>query len=187
MNLKYRTALIGFCPDLTDPHAPSIPVAALLVGEAEGQRLGAAVVVIPDKHLGLDDLSRAMLADVPALLRRHVGEVIETLPLSAPLETILYSFHDGLRNSLHVVEISDETAFEVEVNELTFLNSIHRRVLDLGFGVLRNALETRGFHLILWPDPDPAVQRKPVSAEKTVHAMPHTSVWPLIEDRYAFA
>ena len=111
MKLRYRAAVIGFCPDLTDPAASSIPVACLLVGEAEGERLGAAVVVLPtEKQVALDDLSRMMLGDVPALLRRHLEEVMQTLPADAPLETILYSLHNGLRNSLQVLEIELDIA-----------------------------------------------------------------------------
>lgn len=182
MNLKYRTALIGFCPDLTDPNASSIPVASLLVGDAGGERLGASVVVIPsDKQLHLDELSRTMLADVPALLRRHVGEVMAALPLGAPSENILYSLHDGLRNSLQVLEIGEETT--LDLTETRFPQGIY----DLGIDVLRRALEAMGVQLIPWPEPEPGARPQPVSEAMTVRAIPQTSVWPLRDNAFALA
>jgi len=182
MKLRYRTAIIGFCPDLTDPNASSIPVASLLVGEGEGEgeRLGAAVVVLPpDKHLPLDELSRAMLADVPALLRRHVDEAMNTLPADAPLENILHSLHDGLRNSLQVLAISEETT--LEVNATTSPRGIYEPVLERGLAVLREALEAIGVELIPWPEPESASHRRSVPATRTVRRLPETSVWPLRE------
>jgi hypothetical protein len=179
MKLRYRTAVIGFCPDLTDPAASSIPVACLLVGEAEGERLGAAVVVLPtEKQVALDDLSRMMLGDVPALLRRHLEEVMQTLPADAPLETILYSLHNGLRNSLQVLEIGEETSLEVK--EAKFLQGVFAPVLDRGVAVLRKSLEAMGIQLILWPEPD-TVTRPQVVRPTTVRTVPQTSVWPLRE------
>jgi hypothetical protein len=179
MKLRYRTAIIGFCPDLTNPNAASVPVASLLVGEAERERLGAAVVVLPsDKRLALDELSRMMLGDVPALLRRHLDEVMQALPFDAPLEKILYSLHNGLRNSLQVLEISEETVLEVK--EAKFLRGIFEPVLDRGVAVLRKSLEAMGIQLILWPEVEPTArpQRDPAT---TVRTVPQTSVWPLRE------
>ena len=186
MKLRYRTAIIGFCPDLTDPDASSIPVASLLVGDAANDRLGAAVVVIPpDGELKLDELSRAMLADVPALLRRHVDDVMAALPADAPSESILYSLHDGLRNSLQVLEIGDEKTLDLE--ESKFPQAIY----DLGINVLRKALAAIGVELIPFPGPAPTVRAQPIAknagARRTVRAVPQTTVWPLREDGFAYA
>jgi hypothetical protein len=186
MKLRYRTAIIGFCPDLTDPDASSIPVASLLVGDATNDRLGAAVVVIPpDGELKLDELSRAMLADVPALLRRHVADVMASLPADAPSENILYSLHDGLRNSLQVLEIGEENTLDLE--DAKFPQAIY----DLGIDVLRKALAGIGVDLIPFPGPAPTVRPQSFSraggTKKTVRALPQTTVWPLREDGFAYA
>lgn len=185
MNLRYRAAIIGFCPDLTDPKASSMPVASLIVGEAEGERLGAAVVVIPpEKEFPLDDLSRAMLGDVPALLRRHLEEVMATLPKDAPLDSILHSLHDGLRNSLQVLEIGEEKS--LDLRDVKFLAGVFTPVLDRGIAALRKALEVMGVQLVLWPEPEPVARPQRVAATKTMRTVPETSVWPLAS-REAYA
>ncbi len=164
MKVTYHEAIISFCFDLTDPKARSIPVACLLVGESvEGTRFAASAVVLPGSSLDLDPLSREILADVPQLLKQHVGAVISDLPADAPLEQILRSLHHILRNSLHVA--ATRPACEIEVAA----DAWQPRMVGIAVQSLRDALGQ-------------LTRQLPASAERELpqHAGTElTSTWPL--------
>jgi hypothetical protein len=50
MKLGYQQATIGFCVDLTSPTSEVIPIANLLVGEAEGRQVAGVALLVPE-HL----------------------------------------------------------------------------------------------------------------------------------------
>lgn len=113
MKLAFSRALVGFCTDLTEPNAPTLPVAVVFVGDFDGGRV-AAVASRSLEGLALDPISRAMLKDVPAVLKRHVEQVLDTLPQDVGGEEILYSLHNALRNSLHVTDVLEPRVEEIE-------------------------------------------------------------------------
>lgn len=112
MKLDYRLATISYCPDLTDPNAVSIPIAVLAVGKDDGS-WSAAAVGLDAKRLGLDPLSSAMLADVPHMIRRHLDAAMKQLDTNATTAAVLRAFHESLKTSIHVSEISDPREVEV--------------------------------------------------------------------------
>lgn len=112
MTLAYRLATISYCPDLTDPHALSIPIAVLAVGKDQG-KWSAAAVGLEASKLGLDPLASAMLADVPHMIRRHVDAVMRRLEdRAATPGAVLRELHDSLKTSIHVSNIGEERSLQ---------------------------------------------------------------------------
>jgi len=103
MKLEYRYAVIGWCPDLTDPSATAVPAGIVLVGTLDGTTHLAATLggVISGE---LDPVSAAILRDVPDMIRRHVDDLLEQKPAPLPHE-VLESLHHSLRNSLSVLSM----------------------------------------------------------------------------------
>lgn len=111
MKLTYSQATIGFCPDLTDPSAPPIPLAALVLARSEaGCIAGVGYRLCLD--LDLDPIAGAVLEDVPAVLKEHMEETLDALPLDTSLKDTLHQLHTRLRNSLSVLEVADEREIE---------------------------------------------------------------------------
>jgi hypothetical protein len=65
MKLSYQQATIGFYVDLTAPNSQNIPIANLLVGEAEGRQVSGVALFVPDH---LDPLTKAVLNDTHQLV-----------------------------------------------------------------------------------------------------------------------
>ena len=106
MQMKYYQAILGFCPNLTDPNAVAVPVASILLGEVSGARIGAVIVGMP-QNLPLDPISKLVFKDVNDAVRARVDETFKADP-HAPLRQILERTYDGLRNSLSMMEIDDD-------------------------------------------------------------------------------
>jgi len=58
MKLGYQQATIGFCVDLTSPSSEIIPIANLLVSEADGRQVAGVALLVPEH---LDPLTKAVL------------------------------------------------------------------------------------------------------------------------------
>ena len=138
MKLTYSCAIVSFCPDLTSPAVPSLPVGVLLVGQV-GEH-GLASVLVPNL-IGprLDDITREVLMSVPDLLRLHVDEVLAE-DVSLPAAQILRRLHEKLRNTLFVSEILDEKSTEVD-------EPVQTRVTNLLLEEYKTAVERQGWEL----------------------------------------
>jgi hypothetical protein len=139
MKLGYQQATISFCMDLTSPDAPSLPVANLLVGEAEGRQVAGVALIIPDQ---LDPISKAVLADTHQLIRKYVDEAFQQRDPHAPLGDVLKRVYHSLRNTMHVSTISDPADAEVASADLLgptvvqlVQQGLHRSLADAGFKV----------------------------------------------------
>lgn len=107
--LAYRIATISYCPDLTDPRAVSVPVAALLVSRDANSKWTAVAMGFDLSHFGLDPLAEALLADLPGLVRRTLDTAMKSISTDgATPEQVLREFHELLRTSVHVSKISEE-------------------------------------------------------------------------------
>ena len=104
MKLNYQQATISFCMDLTSPNARSVPIADLLVGEAEGRQVAGVAVIVPDQ---LDAISKAVLNDTHQLIRKYVDEAFQKRDPRAPLGDVLKRVYHSLRNTMHVSTISE--------------------------------------------------------------------------------
>lgn len=103
MTIYYRYAVVSWCPDLTDPSSPSVPLALLMVGTAGGQHFAAAVGACVEGEL--DPITTRVLSDVPTLVRRHVDDILAQNPPPEP-DAVIDSLTDALRGSLHVSHVS---------------------------------------------------------------------------------
>lgn len=169
MKLDYRLATISYCPDLTDPNAVSIPIAVLAVGKDDGH-WSAAAVGLDAKRLGLDPLSSAMLADVPHMIRRHVDAAMKRLDTQATTAAVLRAFHESLKTSIHVSEISDPRVVEVAEPR-----SIAVALFEKSLVVLERALGQLGDRLIAHlGQPGWAPQ---VAPEKLMEPAPEQLFW----------
>lgn len=127
MNFTYQQAAIGICRDLTDPDAQSIPIAILLVGDLPAGGRVAVIVGTHPRGFMDDPLSRAVLSDIPNLLRRHVETAWDDLRHAGSLPALFESLRDGLRNTLHVqrilpiqqVDLPGSTHLLVDTSEIT--------------------------------------------------------------------
>ena len=176
MKVTYHKAIISFCPDLTSPDALSLPLACLLVGEdGDGKRFAASAVLVPGSSLALDPLSRDLLSDVPHLLKRHVGAVLNHLPRDAALEQILLSLHDALRNSLHVAGIASPSEIDVAADEL------QPRLIGIALRELRSEIaavqERLRFATVGTPD-----ELSDESPDLSIGGDEETLSWPLRAD-----
>lgn len=113
MRVRYQYATIGWCSDLTDPNATSLPVAILFVGSAGDQNF-AAVIGTNVVGVDLDPISKRVLADATDVVRRHVDNVFAVGTPESP-EELLFSLRASLRSTLHVAEISDAREVDVPV------------------------------------------------------------------------
>jgi hypothetical protein len=179
MQLTYREAIIALCPDLTDPTQASIPIAALLLADAGGELIGAAAGVLP-AILDVDPISRAILDDVPQLIKRHVRDVAVSLGSKVSVDEILVRLHDALRNSLHVSEILPTRTMEVSAERKELASTLTRVVLGTYATALSNAAEpTKKKHY--WSFLRPAAGSYPPVAEATpLTPMPEAVLWPLL-------
>jgi hypothetical protein len=141
MKLGYQRATINFCMDLTSPNAPSLPVANLLVGEADGRQVAAVAVLVPDQ---LDPISKAVLNDTHQLIRKYVDEAFEKHDPRAPLGDVLQRVYHSLRNTMHVSAISEPAHVEVASVEALgpmVVQLVHegmlRSLFDAGFKIER--------------------------------------------------
>jgi hypothetical protein len=115
MKLGYQQATISFCMDLTSPTAPSLPVANLLVGDAEGRLVASVAVIVPDQ---LDPISKAVLNDTHQLIRKYVDEAFQKRKPQAPLGDVLKRVYHSLRNTMHVSTIAEPAHIEIPSAEL---------------------------------------------------------------------
>lgn len=145
MKLSYQQATISFCRDLTSPDGPSIPVASLLIGEAEAGRVAGLAWFVPPK---LDPLTRAMLNDLDRLVRKYVDEAFKHRSATTPLSEVLSRVYHSLRNSLHVSAIHPPV--DVDVQDPTALPST---VIGLVTDGIRSALHEVGLDLVPRPTP----------------------------------
>lgn len=113
MKLGYQQATIVFCVDLTAPNSEMIPIANLLIGEAEGRQVSGVALFVPDH---LDPLTKAVLNDTHQLVRRYVDEAFMCRSPAAPLSEVLARVSHSLRDSMHVSAIGEPA--EVQVAEL---------------------------------------------------------------------
>ena len=172
MKLTHATCVIGFCPDLTDPDAPVLPVATLAMGDVGELRVAVVVYALP-ASVQVDPLTQTMLTDVPTLVRRHVDETMATLPWEAPVKVVLFRLHDALRNSLHVSTIDDEVVEELA--DETPDRDIYQRLLDVAIERLARQQRAAGLPAVFAPAS--ARSRSSSPAPDRVRAFPETRFW----------
>jgi hypothetical protein len=163
MKLTYQQATISFCTDLTSPEGPSIPVASLLIGESEVDRVAGLAWLIPSN---LDPLTRAMLNDLDRLVRKYVDEAFKRRSAAMPLSEVLSRVYHSLRNSLHVSTIHDPVDVEVrDPNELSTTvvglvsDGIRTALANSGIAVVPKSRPSEGWSVPdsrLWTPPAPS-------------------------------
>lgn len=169
MKVTYTNAVIGFCWDLTDAEAKSLPVAVLVVGTAENMAFAAVSSIAPSSPEDVDPISFDVLSDVPGLLKDHVAAALRTLDAGVPVEKLLTTLHARLRNSLHVASIGEPESAEVDVSAMpaeTLPEHIAQMLLDRAKAVHHGLLHDAGV--------TPLVPQRPLA-----RTMPAMSVWPL--------
>ncbi|MBK8998024.1 MAG: hypothetical protein IPM35_20055 [Myxococcales bacterium] len=112
MKLTYSQATVGFCRDLTDPSCQPIPLAVVVIGKSESGGF-AGVGYRLTVELDLDPISRAVLEDVPALLKAYLDRTLDSIRPDTDLTARLHGLHSSLRNSLSVLTVSAERELEV--------------------------------------------------------------------------
>ena len=139
MKLRYKQAIIGFCPDLTDSEAESMSMAVLVVGDVDGDRYAAAAGISLPPGIPMDAITREILSDVPHLLRRHVDQTLASQP-EASLDQVLRGLHHSLRNSLVVQRIDPERRLALPTGEES---AVYRRLLQASLAALAPAGKLR--------------------------------------------
>ncbi len=113
MKLRYKHAVVSFCPDLTDPNGFSVPVGVLFVGRSDGLGVAAATSVRA-QALGstrlLDPISSRIIDNLLSVLKEHVDDAIASSRGDVDLDDVLASLQRSLRNSLFVSSISAEAS-----------------------------------------------------------------------------
>lgn len=169
MKLTYQQATIGFAIDLTSPDSEIIPVANLLVGDAEGRHVAGVALLIPDQ---LDPLSKAVLGDTHQLVRRYVDEAFRKRTPAASLGDILARVYHSLRNSMHVSAIHEPAVTEIaDVGQLggTVVNLLHQGLMK--------ALTDAGL-VVIATAPRPMIRpAKPVWSNPSSLDLPQSLVW----------
>lgn len=135
MKLRYQTAVVSFCLDLTDPSGASIPVGVLLIGQSDGLGVAAATALRTDGLVRtgiLDPISSEILGDLLALLQDHVNEAIRANDGNVDVSEVLLTLRSSLRNSLYVSSIAPEQCEEVDdpIGAQTFATGSVLRVLQ---------------------------------------------------------
>lgn len=115
MKLRYGYAIVSFCPDLTNPLLPSIPIAGLTLGEIESEKIAVTAIIRPaDDFFADDPITCAIVNDLPAVLSEHVNDAFEKSKNDPmPIDAVLRRLQNALRNSLHVSSMS--TSIETDV------------------------------------------------------------------------
>jgi len=167
MKLGYQQATIGFCVDLTSPNSEIIPIANLLVGEAEGRQVAGVALLVPEH---LDPLTKAVLNDTHQLVRRYVDEAFMRRLPTAPLGDVLARVYHSLRNSMHVSAIGEPA--EVDVAEIGQLGGT---VVNLLYQGLVKALADAG--LVVTQAPPAIRPAKPVWMRRSTLDLPQSLVW----------
>jgi hypothetical protein len=169
VQLGYQQATIAFCVDLTSPDSEVIPVANLLIGEAEGRHVAGIAVLVPEH---LDPLTRAVLNDTHQLVRQYVDEAFRHRSPAAPLSDVLARVYHSLRNSMHVSVIAEPA--EIEVAEISQLGGTVFNLLHQG---LVKALTDAGL-VIAAQTPRPAIRpAKPMWTSLSSLDLPQSLVW----------
>lgn len=169
MKLGYQQATISFCVDLTSPNSDIIPIANLLIGEAEGRQVAGVALLVPDH---LDPLAKAVLNDTHQLVRRYVDDAFTRRPPAAPLGDVLARVYHSLRNSMHVSSIAEPA--EVEVSELGQLGGT---VVNLLYQGLVKALADAGLAVAAQAPPPTIRAPKPTWASRPNLDLPQSLVW----------
>jgi hypothetical protein len=169
MKLGYQQATIGFCVDLTSPNSEVIPIANLLVGEADGRQVAGVALLVPEH---LDPLTKAVLNDTHQLVRRYVDEAFMRRPPAAPLSDVLSRVYHSLRNSMHVSAIREPA--EVEVAEIGQLGGT---VVNLLYQGLMKALADAGVVVVAQAPPPEIHPTKPMWTSPSTLDLPQSLVW----------
>lgn len=139
--MTYRGAILSFCEDLTDPDARSLPVGVLLIGDLDGSRFGAAIVLQPK----VDNIFVSEhLSDALAIVKEHITDVMKEKP-EAAAEDVLHELYLRLRNSLFVSSIGDEQQVEVHaaMEELYDMSLVEVAAGELGKELQKAVAATR--------------------------------------------
>lgn len=170
MKLGYQQATISFCVDLTSPNSEVIPVANLLVGEAEEQQVAGVAILVPDH---LDPLTKAaVLSDTHQLVRQYVDEAFQRRSPQAPLSDVLARVYHSLRNSMHVSAISEPA--EIDVPDVSQLGGTVFTLLHQG---LVKALTDAGL-VVVAESSRPAIRpAKPMWSSPSSLHLPQSLVW----------
>jgi hypothetical protein len=111
--IKYRYAVIGFSPDLTDPKRRAVPVAVVGSGIGEAGANGFLFVLAnPDPGIAVDPIAKDILAGMPRFLREHMEAGVTKFGGDVWMSTL----SQQLNQSLHVTKV-DETTVEMPVSD----------------------------------------------------------------------
>lgn len=105
MDLRYRTATISFCLDLTDPEAKTVPVAVFLAGEAGDIRIAALATRLNHPlRPQLDPLAQEVIDILPRVLQAQVDEIFSANHVS--IDGLFEALCDSFRNTLFINGVS---------------------------------------------------------------------------------
>ena len=122
MELRYRTATISFCLDLTDPRAATIPVAVFLAGEADDIRIAALATRLNHPlRTRLDGLAQEVIDMLPRVLQEQVDEIFSAN--HASIDGLFEALCDSFRNSLYMGDVSAVLTREIPAHQ-----DLHDRV-----------------------------------------------------------
>lgn len=114
MTLTYQRAALSLCLSLTDPHAMSVPVGSLVVGDVDAGRFACLATGPRDARLAnLDELTEDLLRHLPGVLHRKVLTAVERAGLSASLADVMLTLNLSLRGSIYVSEVRETERLEL--------------------------------------------------------------------------
>ena len=107
--------MIGFCSDLTDPEATAIPIAVLVIGGTDEERLAAIAATVPGTGDDYDPITFELLAIVPEVIRDQLDRFRLSIPASPRIADLLSALQARLRENVCLLEISPEESMDVEL------------------------------------------------------------------------
>lgn len=101
------TAVLSFCPDLTDPDAASVPVALIGFATAPDNETGVLFLAVREStEIAKDEITRDVFARLTSFLRDEIDRGVEEVGVQGLLGWLQYN----LRNSLYISKIVERAA-----------------------------------------------------------------------------
>jgi len=110
MEIHSKYAVIGYCPDLTDPKAQSVPLAIVAVGEGGAGQGFVLSITSVSQQLAIPELQRdvysaKMLSDFQGFLHTQIKASLRVPNTSS----LLTELNKRLRHTIHIESIKDFT------------------------------------------------------------------------------
>ena len=119
MDFIYRAATIRFSLDLTDPDAPSVPVAVVMVGQVGSVRVGATAMK-PHHPLTRfpDPIIQALFSEFHRSLKASIDSVCHS---GVTLHDIFQALHDKYGQSFYLSDASGDLHESLKISSETVL------------------------------------------------------------------